>query len=79
MGKQHDWFSPEAMNNYFKQLHARIDNFDEKQMQKLLYKPECEFEEAARQFHLIDDQTSIGTEVSIYINNSSCKGRHTRS
>lgn len=58
MGKQHDWFSPEAMNSYFKQLHARINNFDEKQMQKLLYKPECEFEEAARQFHLIDDQTT---------------------
>lgn len=63
MGKQHDWFSPEAMTSYFKQLHARIDNFDEKQIQKLLYKPECEFEEAARQFHLIDDQT-----ISVIIN-----------
>ena len=58
MGIQHDWFSPEAMSSYFKQLHARIDNFDEKQIQKLLYKPECEFEEAAHQFHLIDDQTT---------------------
>ena len=58
MGKQHDWFSPEAMTSYFKQLHARIDNFDEKQIQTLLYKPECEFEEAAHQFHLIDDQTT---------------------
>ena len=56
MGKQHDWFSPEAMNSYFKQLHVRIGNFDEKQIQKLLYKPECEFEEAAQQFRLIDDQ-----------------------
>ena len=63
MGKQHDWFSPEAMTSYFKQLHARIDNFDEKQIQKLLYKPECEFEEAAHQFHLIDDQA-----VSVIIN-----------
>ena len=58
MGWQHDWFSPEAMTSYFKQLHARIGNFDEKQIQKLLYKPECEFEEAAQQFHLIDDQTT---------------------
>ena len=58
MGKRHDWFSPEAMTSYFKQLHARIGNFDEKQIQKLLYKPECEFEEAAQQFHLIDDQTT---------------------
>lgn len=56
MGKQHDWFSPEAMNSYFKQLHVRIGNFDEKKIQKLLYKPECEFEEAAQQFRLIDDQ-----------------------
>ena len=63
MGKQHDWFSPEAMTSYFKQLHARIGNFDEKQIQKLLYKPECEFEEAAHQFHLIDDQA-----VSVIIN-----------
>lgn len=63
MGKQHDWFSPEAMTCYFKQLHARIGSFDEKQIQKLLYKPECEFEEAAHQFHLIDDQA-----VSVIIN-----------
>lgn len=63
MGPDHDWFAPEAMANYFKQLHSRIDNFDIKQMQGLLYKPACEFEEAARQFHLIDDQT-----ISVIIN-----------
>lgn len=58
MGKNHDWFAPESMTCYFEHLHSRIDNFDEKQMQELLYKPACEFEEAARQFHLIDDQTT---------------------
>ncbi|WP_027450841.1 CRISPR-associated helicase/endonuclease Cas3 [Xylanibacter brevis] len=58
MGQQHDWFAPEAMTCYFKQLHSRVDNFDSKQMQEMLYKQECEFEEAARQFHLIDDQTT---------------------
>lgn len=58
MVEQHDWFAPEAMACYFEQLHSRIDNFDEKQMQELLYKPECEFEEAARLFHLIDDQNT---------------------
>lgn len=58
MGQQHDWFAPEAMTNYFRQLHSRMDNFDIRQIQELLYKPECEFEEAARQFHLIDDQTT---------------------
>ena len=54
---QYDWFAPETMVAYFKQLHCRIDNFDKQQMQELLYKPECEFEEAAKRFHLIDDQT----------------------
>lgn len=58
MGKNYDWFAPATMTCYFKQLYSRIDNFDEKQMQELLYKPECEFEEAARQFHLIDDRTA---------------------
>ena len=57
MGPEHDWFSPEAMNCYFRQLHSRIDSFDKNQIAELLYKPECEFEEAARLFHLIDDKT----------------------
>ena len=54
---QYDWFAPETMAAYFKQLHCRIDNFDKLQMQELLYKPACEFEKAANLFHLIDDQT----------------------
>lgn len=60
---RYDWFAPETMVAYFKQLHCRIDNFDKQQMQELLYKPECEFEEAASRFHLIDDQS-----ISILIN-----------
>ena len=55
---QYDWFAPETMTAYFKQLHCRIDNFDKQQMQELLYKPACEFEEAANRFHLIDDKTT---------------------
>lgn len=71
MGRQNDWFAPEAMNCYFRQLHSRIDNFDEKQMQELLYKQECEFEEAAHKFHLIDDQTTSviinwGESIKLY-------------
>ena len=54
---QYDWFAPETMVFYFKQLHCRINNFDKRQMQELLYKPACEFEKAANLFHLIDDQT----------------------
>ncbi len=63
MGYHQDWFSHEAMADYFKQLYSRIDDFDKKQMSQLLYKAECEFEEAARQFHLIDDRT-----ISVIIN-----------
>ena len=63
MGGHKDWFAPEAMTCYFKQLHSRMASFDEKQIQDLLYKPECEFEEAARRFRLIDDQT-----VSVIVN-----------
>ena len=57
MGKDHDWFSPDAMKCYFRQLHSRISNFDSSQMEELLYKRECEFEEASKKFQLIDDQT----------------------
>ena len=63
MGKQEDWFAPETMTQYFRQLHARIDNFDEKQMQQLLYKKECEFEKAAHRFRLIDDNA-----ISVIVN-----------
>ena len=55
---RYDWFAPETMTAYFKQLHCRIDNFDKQQIQELLYKPACEFEEAANRFHLIDDQST---------------------
>ena len=58
MGTGHDWFSPETMACYFRQLHSRTASFDTAQMQEMLYKPECEFEEAANHFHLIDDQTT---------------------
>lgn len=55
---QYDWFAPETMAAYFKQLHCRIGNFDKQQMQELLYKSACEFEEAANRFHMIDEQTT---------------------
>lgn len=63
MGTDHDWFSPESMKSYFHQLHSRVDTFDKQQMEALLYKFNCEFEEAAKQFHLIDDNT-----LSVIIN-----------
>jgi len=62
--REYDWFSPEAMAAYFKQLYSRVNSFDKNEIKKLLYKPdELQFETAASAFHLIDDNT-----VSIIVN-----------
>lgn len=58
MGKDHDWFSPEAMEAYFLQLYSRVDTFDKAQIKELLYKNEMQFETVASVFHLIDDDTT---------------------
>lgn len=58
MGKDHDWFSPEAMVAYFRQLYSRVDSFDKASIKDLLYKPEMQFETAASEFQLIDDNTT---------------------
>lgn len=58
MGNDYDWFSPEAMNDYFNQLYCRIDNFDKAQIKKLLYCKELNFETASQQFQLIQDETT---------------------
>lgn len=54
----YDWFSPKAMTEYFRQLHARIGSFDKAQIKSLLYTQELQFEEAANNFQLIDDSTT---------------------
>ena len=54
-----DWFAPETMRDYFAQLFSRTESFDKNQIGQLLYKPtEMQFQEAAAQFHLIDDDTT---------------------
>ncbi len=54
-----DWFAPETMRAYFGQLFARTQSFDKKQIGHLLYKPkEMQFQEAAAQFRLIEDDTT---------------------
>ncbi len=58
MGKEYDWFSPEAMEAYFRQLYSRVDSFDKANIKDLLYKPEMLFETAASKFQLIDDNTT---------------------
>ena len=58
MDKKHDWFSPEAMEAYFRQLYSRVDSFDKANIKDLLYKKEIQFETAASKFQLIDDNTT---------------------
>ena len=58
MGKEYDWFSPEAMEAYFRQLYSRVDSFDKANIKDLLYKREMQFETAASEFQLIDDKTT---------------------
>ena len=54
-----DWFAPGTMRDYFAQLFARTESFDKKQIGALLYKPnEMQFQEAAEQFRLIEDETT---------------------
>ena len=62
---QFDWFSPEAMREYYRQLYSKVDSFDsvvfdkvEYSMHELLYKQDTEFEKAANCFRLIDDKTT---------------------
>ena len=51
-----DWFSPETMTEYFRQLYGRKDTFDKKDIKALLYKPsEMCFAEAAKEFWLIEE------------------------
>ena len=51
-----DWFAPETMIEYFKQLYCRKETFDKKGMKELLYKPnEICFEQASQEFRLIEE------------------------
>lgn len=56
LGEGRDWFAPDTMTAYFRQLYCRKDSFDNKEMKRLLYKPsELSFETAANDFRLIED------------------------
>lgn len=65
MVKPLEWFSPEAMREYYRQLYSKVDDFDsvavekvQYSMYKLLYKQDTEFERASNCFRLIDDKTT---------------------
>lgn len=52
----HDWFAPETMTSYFRQLYCRRDTFDKKDIKHYLYNTkELYFATAAKEFRLIDD------------------------
>lgn len=58
LDKKCDWFAPNSMEAYFRQLYCRIDSFDKKNMAHYLYNPkEVCYETAAKKFKLIDDST----------------------
>lgn len=58
MCKEHDWFSPDAMTDYFHQLYSRIQSFDKKDIKYYLYNmQELMLETADKEFQLIDDST----------------------
>ena len=59
-----DWFAPETMTEYFRQLYCRKETFDKKGIKTLLYKPaEMRFAEAAKKFRLIEE-----TGKTVYVN-----------
>lgn len=52
-----DWFSPQTMTLYFKQLYCRKESFDTKKIGDYLYNPlNILFETAAREFKLIENE-----------------------
>ncbi|MGN0007906.1 MAG: CRISPR-associated helicase Cas3' [Alistipes sp.] len=56
MTNVNDWFAPETMTEYFRQLYCRKETFDRKDIKGLLYKPkEMCFESAAKAFKLIEE------------------------
>ena len=59
-----DWFAPETMTEYFRQLYCRKETFDKNDIKTLLYKPaEMRFAEAAKKFRLIEE-----TGKTVYVN-----------
>lgn len=55
-GEEYDWFSPSAMEEYYRALYASTPSFDKHDIDRLLRSPlECRYEEAAIKFRMIDD------------------------
>lgn len=56
LGTGIDWFAPNVMTSYFKQLYCRKECFDVKNMKHYIYNPkEICFATAAKEFQMIED------------------------
>ena len=56
LGTGIDWFAPDVMTSYFKQLYCRKECFDVKDMKHYLYnRKEICFATAAKEFQMIED------------------------
>lgn len=54
-----DWFAPDVMYEYFRQLYSRIPSFDREDIKHYLYEPQSlMLETAASHFRLIDEDTT---------------------
>lgn len=63
-----DWFAPETMTQYFKQLYCRKNTFDAKNIKSFLYPiTDMLFATAAKEFNLIENQ---GKPVIVCYNDS---------
>ena len=63
-----DWFAPDTMTEYFRQLYCRKETFDKQDIKTLLYKPaEMCFAEAAKLFRLIEE---VGRSVVVNMDES---------
>ena len=69
LGNGHDWFAPETMTSYFKQLYCRKESFDKKDIRHYLNHPtnNLSFQTAAKEFQLIEDD---GVKVVVCWKNS---------
>ncbi len=63
-----DYFSPQVISEYFRQLYARCNNFDCKNIAKYLNNPtDIYYKTAAKEFQLIDDNS---VDVIVNFDNS---------
>lgn len=62
-----DWFSTEAMNEYFHQLYSRTDSFDKADVRGLCKPSELKLETLSQEFRLIEDNG-----ISVYVNYGDC-------